>query len=177
VNIKTVLASILVLVAVSASAQMASKPSPEANKLAYFVGSWTTDGAIAQGPWGAGGKFSASGSTEWMPGNFFIVGHSDFKMPAELGGDGQSTIFMGFDTERNVYTYDAFSSQGRRETAKGTLAADAWTWTSSQTYGGQEIQQRRTIKILSPTSYTMKFEVSMDGVDWMPFMDCKATKK
>jgi len=34
-----------------------------------------------------------------------------------------------------------------------------------------------TIKTLSPTSYTMKFEISMDGKTWMPFMDAKVTKK
>ncbi len=176
-NLKTVLASILVLIAVSASAQMPSKPGPEVNKLAYFVGSWTNDGTVAQGPWGAGGKFSAFSTTEWMPGNFFTVGHSDFKMPPELGGDGQSTVLMGYDTEKNVYTYDAFSSLGRHEVSKGTFATDTWTWTSSQTYGGQEIQQRMTLKILSPTAYTMKFEISMDGTNWMPFMEGKVTKK
>jgi hypothetical protein len=34
-----------------------------------------------------------------------------------------------------------------------------------------------TIKTLSPTSYTMKFEVSIDGTNWMTFMEGKATKK
>ena len=33
------------------------------------------------------------------------------------------------------------------------------------------------LKVLTPTSYTMKFEVSMDGTNWMTFMDGKATKK
>jgi len=34
-----------------------------------------------------------------------------------------------------------------------------------------------TIKVLSPTSYSMKFEISMDGTTWTTFMDGKATKK
>jgi hypothetical protein len=34
-----------------------------------------------------------------------------------------------------------------------------------------------TIKMLTPTSYSVKFEVSMDGTNWMTFMDAKATKK
>ena len=34
-----------------------------------------------------------------------------------------------------------------------------------------------TIKTLSPTSYTMKFEISMDGKNWSPFMEAKTTKK
>ncbi len=84
---------------------------------------------------------------------------------------------MGYDTDSNSYTYDAFNSQGRREVSKGALRGDTWTWKSSQTYGGQEIKQKMTIKVLTPASYSMKFEVSMDGTNWSTFMDAKATKK
>ena len=112
-----------------------------------------------------------------MPGNFFLQGHADFKMPTEVGGEGKETSIMGYDTDENVYTYDAFNSQGRREVSKGTVSGDTWTWTSTQNYGGQEIKQRMTIKVLSPTSYTLKFEISMDETNWMTFMEGKATKK
>ena len=84
---------------------------------------------------------------------------------------------MGYDTDENVYTFSGFSSQGRREISKGTVNGDTWTWTSSAKYGGQEFKQKMTVKILSPTSYAMKFETSMDGTNWMTFMDGKATKK
>jgi uncharacterized protein DUF1579 len=167
----------LVLAAASAWAQMAPKPGQEVKKLDYFVGTWTTEGTISQGPWGAGGKFTSNDTTEWMDGNFFVVGHASFKMPPELGGDGKATSFMGYDTDQNVYTYNEFNSQGRREISKGSLSGDTWTWTSSQNYGGQDIQQKMTIKMLTPASYSLKFEVSMDGTNWMTFMDAKATKK
>lgn len=124
-----------------------------------------------------GGKFSATGTSEWMDGNFFLASHGDFKMPAELGGDGKETSFMGYDTTENVYTFDSFNSQGRREHSTGTVSGDTWTWNSSQNYAGQDIKQKMTLKIVSPTSYTMKFDVSIDGTNWMPFMDAKITKK
>lgn len=168
--------SFLLLVA-SATAQMGAKPGPELKKLDYFVGTWTTDGTIAQGPWGMGGKFSSTDTTEWMPGGFFVVGHADFKMPPELGGDGKATSFMGYDTDENVYTFDEFNSQGRREVSKGTLKDDTWTWNSSQNYAGQDIKQKLTLKIVSPTSYNLKFEISIDGTTWIPFMEGKVTKK
>jgi hypothetical protein len=167
----------LLLLAASATAQMATKPGPELKKLDYFIGSWTTEGIIGQGPWGMGGKFSSTDTTEWMPGNFFAVGHADFKMPPELGGDGKATSFMGYDTDENVYTYDSFNSQGRREISKGTFKDDTWTWNSSQNYAGQEIKTKLTLKIVSPTAYNMKLEVSVDGTTWIPFMDGKVTKK
>jgi len=156
---------------------MSVKPGPEVKKLDYFVGTWTTEGTIAQGPWGAGGKFSSTETSEWMDGNFFLVSHGDFKMPPEIGGDGKDTSIMGYDTDENVYTFDSFNSQGRRERSKGTLSGDSWTWTSSQVYGGQDIKQKMTLKTVSPTSYMMKFEISMDGTNWMPFMEAKITKK
>jgi hypothetical protein len=176
VDLKRILISTLILAA-SAFAQMAPKPGPEVKKLDYFVGTWTVEGTIGQGPWGAGGKFTSTDTSEWMPGNYFLVRHSDFKMPPELGGDGKATAFMGYQTDQNRYTYDAFNSQGRREVSKGTVSGDGWTWTSTQSYGGQEVQQKRTIKVLSPASYGIKFEVSLDGTNWMTFLDAKATKK
>ena len=172
--LKALLTSILL--AAAAVAQMAPAPGPELKKLDYFAGSWTAEGTISPGPWGAGGKFTSTGSAEWSMGNFFLVGHDDFKMPAELGGDGKGMRILGYDAERNVYTSDSYNSQGRRDIAEGTLSGDTWTWKSSHTYSGQEIQERSTIKIVSPTSYTMKYEVSMDGTNWVPFMDAKATK-
>jgi hypothetical protein len=174
---KAILVSVLVLFSAVAWAQMAPKPGAEVKKLDYFVGSWTVDGTVAAGPWGAGGKFSSTDTTEWMPGSFFIEGHVDFKMPPEVGGEGKAISYMGYDTDENVYTYDEFNSQGRREVSKGTVSGDTWTWTSTQTYSGQEIKQKMTIKVLTPTSYNMKFEISMDGTNWMTFMEGKATKK
>jgi hypothetical protein len=177
VNRKFAVTAFLLFITAFAWPQMSVKPGPEVKKLDYFVGTWTTEGTIAQGPWGAGGKFSSTETSEWMDGNFFLVSHGDFKMPPEIGGDGKDTSIMGYDTDENVYTFDSFNSQGRRERSKGTLSGDSWTWTSSQVYGGQDIKQKMTLKTVSPTSYMMKFEISMDGTNWMPFMEAKITKK
>ena len=168
---------VLILIAVAATAQMGNPPGPEVKKLDYFAGTWTTEGTVAPGPWGGGGKFTATETVEWMSGNFFLQGRSDFQMPAEVGGGGKEVMFLGYDTDQNTYTHDSFNSMGRHETSKGTLSGDTWTWTSSANYGGQAIQQKLTIKVLSPTSYSTKFEVSLDGKSWMTFMEGKATKK
>jgi hypothetical protein len=176
-NRKALFLAASLLVAVSAWAQMDTKPGPEVKKLDYFVGTWTTEGTVAQGPWGAGGKFSSTNTTEWMPGNFFIVGHSDSKMPAEVGGDSKEISYIGYDVNQNTYTFDSFSSQGRHEVSKGSVTGDTWLWTSEANYGGQDIKQKMTIKILSPTSHSIKFEISLDGTTWMTFMEGKATKK
>jgi hypothetical protein len=177
VNRRTALIPFLMLIAVSAVAQMGGPPGPEVKKLDYFVGTWTSDGNIAQGPWGMGGKFTGSGTTEWLPGNFFVKTQAESQMPAEIGGDSKTVTIMGYDTQQNTYTSDRFSSLGQHETSKGALSGDTWTWTSTSNYGGIEVQGKMTIKTVSPTSYTFKYEISLDGKNWMPFMDGKATKK
>lgn len=161
----------------ASTAQIGAKPCPEVKKLGYFVGTWITKGTIAQGPWGAGGKFAWMETTEWMSGNFFVIGHWDFKMPPELGGDGKEIFIMGYDTNQSVYTFDAFSSQGRHQVSRGTIKDETWIWTGEATYDGQHVQQKMTMKILSPTSYSLRFDVSVDGVNWMMFMEGQARKK
>jgi len=153
------------------------KPCPELKKLGYFVGKWITHGTIAPGPWGAGGRFSWRETTKWMAGKFFLVGHWDFKMPAEMGGNGKELFLIGYDTRDGVYTFDAFSSQGLHQVSKGTCTGDTWTWTSEGLQDGRPVQQKMTMQTFSCTSYTLAFEVSMDGATWLPFMEGKATKK
>jgi hypothetical protein len=94
------------------------EPVPEIKKLGYFVGNWSTFGTITPGPWGPGGKFCWTETTNWMTGRFFLVGHWDFQMPAKMGGDGEELFVIGYDTRRNVYTFDAFSSQGLHQVSK-----------------------------------------------------------
>jgi len=153
------------------------KPGAEVKKLDYFVGTWTSEGTVAQGPWGAGGKFTFTETAEWMPGNFFVEARADIKMPPEMGGDNKAISYMGYDVDQNTYTRDEFTAQGRHDVSKGTVTGDTWTFASSATYGGQEVKQRMTIKVVSPASHTMKFEVSMDGTNWMTVMEGKATKQ
>lgn len=155
---------ILVFSSVAAVAQMGPPtPAPELKKLDYFAGTWTSEATIAQGPWGAGGKFTDSLSLEWMKGNFFLVGHSDFSLPAEMGGAGTEVAVLGYDSDKKVYTEERFDSNGRHVVSTGTLNGDTWTWTSENTYGGMVIDSRLTLKVVSPTSYTSKYEISADG--------------
>jgi len=176
-NRKAIFVVAVALFSFAAWAQNAPKPGAEVKKLDYFAGTWTVEGTIPQGPWGAGGKFSSTDTSEWMEGSFFVVSHSDFKMPSELGGDGKETAIMGYDTQLNLYTYDAFNSQGQHASSKGTISGDTWTWTSEANHDGQDVKQKMTMKVLSPSSYSVKVEVSMDGTTWMTVMEAKATKK
>ena len=99
-------------------------------------------------------------------------------MPAELGGTGTSLTVLGYDADKKIYTEERFDSTGRHVVATGTLNGDTLTWVGENNYGGRTIQSRFTIKMILPTSYTLKYEISADGgANWLPFWEGKAKKK
>lgn len=159
----------------SIQAQMMAPPAPELKKLDFMSGNWTAEGTINPSPGMPGGKFAETSQAEWMDGNYFLVEHSDGDFGAM--GKAKELAVMGYDADRKVYTYHAFSSTGENESATGTVDGDTWTWTSDEHMGGMTMKGRYTMKVLSPTSYTMKFELSQDGTNWMTAMEGKATKK
>jgi hypothetical protein len=164
----------MLLFSVAAVAQMGPpKPGPELKKLDYFLGTWTSDGDMKPGPMGPGGKFTSTGHGEWMDGGFFLVIHSDFKSGM---GNSTGTAYMGYDPQEKVYTYDEFNSMGENIHSKGAVDGDTWSWSNDMKMGQQTMKAHYTMKALSPTSYTFKFEVSSDGSKWDTVMDGKATK-
>jgi hypothetical protein len=170
-SIIVVFLSLLFAFAAQAQMQM-PKPGPEHKKLDYFLGTWSTDGDMKPGPMGPGGKFTGTSHDEWMDGGFFIVIHSDMKMPM---GTGTGLAVMGYNADQKKYTYHEFNSMGEAEAATGTVDGDTWTWTDENKMNGNVVHGRYTMKILSPTSYTFKYEVSQDG-NWTTVMDGKTTK-
>jgi Protein of unknown function (DUF1579) len=164
------------LAAISSRAQMGPlTPAPELKQLDFMSGDWTTEGTINPGPGMPGGKFSSTSHAEWMQGNFFLVEHSDMDMAGM--GKMKELAILGYDPDRKVYTYTAFNSMGEAENSTGTVNGDTWTWTSDEHMAGTTMKGRFTMKVLSPTSYNMKFELSQDGSNWMTAMEGKATKK
>jgi hypothetical protein len=90
-------------------------------------------------------------------------------------GEGSEISVLGFDPKAKVYTYESFSSQGEHEIATGKVEGDTWTWNSVDS--GQPFKWRYSQKILSNTSFSSKFELSMDGSTWTTVMESKSVKK
>ena len=173
---RTFAALLVTLLVATAFAQMGPpKPGPELRKLDYFVGNWSVEGNEKPGPMGAGGPLTMQMEAKWMDGGFFVVLNSSFK--SATSGTGTGLSVMGYDPREKVYTYQEFNSMGESFGAKGAVDGDTWTWTSELKMGPQTMKAHYIEKILSPTSYEFKFEVSPDGTDWMTVVDGKATKK
>jgi hypothetical protein len=171
----TIALSLVLLLSVGAAfAQGPPTPAPELKKLDFMVGSWTSDVEMKPGPMGPGGKMTGTSHAEWMDGKFFLVSHGTFE---GFMGKGVETSLMGYDTNKKMYTYDAFNSMGEHDSSLGSVDGDNWTWTSDMDMGGMKMKGRFTMKILSPASYTFKYEMSQDGSSWTTVMEGKATKK
>jgi hypothetical protein len=162
------------LLATMASAQLEmQKPGPEHKKLDYFTGNWTCDGEFPSSPMGPGGKMTMGEDAKWMDGGFFVVTNTNFKSASM--GNGTGLAFLGYDADEKKYTYNEFNSMGEATVSKGTVDGDTWTWIGDMKQPAGK--GRFTEKILSPTSYMFKFEMSTDGSTWKNFMDGKCTKK
>jgi hypothetical protein len=148
------------------------KPGPEQARLKYFVGDWKTEGDMKASPMGPGGKFSST-DHNMMLGDFFLVLHSDGTSPM---GNAKSVSFISFDPKEKMYVYDGYDSMGMHDISKGNVSGDTWTYTSDMDMGGKTMHGRFTLKEVSPTSFTMKYDMSADGNTWNTFMEATATK-
>jgi len=150
------------------------KPAPELRKLDYFAGTWRAQGEVKPGPMGPGGKFTGTNKVRCMDGGFFLVTHSEFNGAM---GQGTETAYMGYDSNDKMYTYYSFNTLGEADHAKGKLEGDTWTWLSETRMGPQTIKGRLTLKMLSATAYSFKFETSTNGNTWNTLLQGRDTKK
>lgn len=172
-NLGMILAAWLVLAMAALAQTEMPKPGPEHKKLDMFTGSWTIDGDMKPGAMGPGGAVTETEKCEWMEGGFFLVCHAQFQSAM---GKGSGISLMGYSADDKVYTYREFNSFGEFMDSKGSVDGDTWTWTGEEKMGGTVMKGRFIMKIVSPTSYTFKSEMSEDGTKWMMVMDGKATK-
>lgn len=172
-SLAAVLAPLLLVLPAFAQAPQMPQPAPELKKLDFFVGTWKVDADMKPSQFGPGGKLSSTDHIEWMQGNFFLLIHTSF---TSAMGSGIELGVMGYDSANKVFTYTSFNSVGEHETATGTFDGSTWTWNSEQT-SAPGAKWRYTQKILSPTSYSIKFEMSPNGGALSTVMEGTATKQ
>lgn len=173
-RLAVVLAVLLAVGLVMAQAPKAPKPGPDHKRLGYFVGKWTNEGDMKASPFGPAGKFTATETWEWYTGGFAIVGNSMGTM-AGLG-EMKGMSMMAYNPETKVYSYSAINSMGETDYSTGTVKGKVWNWTGDSKKGGKSIKGTFTITEVSPTSYTYKYDASIDGGPMQTIMTGKCTK-
>ncbi len=151
------------------------KPTPEHERLRYFVGNWTTEGEMKASPMGPGGRITSTDRCEWFEGRFAVVCHSTGKTPM---GPSKSIGILGYSAEEKVYTYYGVdnSAMVMASVPRGTVQDGTWTYTDEATMGGQKIKTRVTITELSPSAYTFRMEMQGPDGNWASLMEAKSTK-
>jgi hypothetical protein len=150
------------------------KPGPEVQKMAYYVGTWKSEGeAKKASSFGPAGKFSSTDTCEWFVGGFHVVCRGEGTGPA---GKRTALDILAYDAEAKAYTYYGISSLGENGGAKGSLTGSTWTWLWDGKAAGKPVKYRYTEVQVSPTAYTFKAEESVAGGPWTVIEEGKATK-
>lgn len=175
---KSLLSSVLVMLLASASALWSQtapqprKPSAELQKEGdYFVGNWKFTGETKPSQFGVGGqKFDASERLEWLPGGFFLMARS------YEGEKWSGLTIIGYDEDKKVFTHTSYTSTGKVEVMTGTSQGDTELWTGDVSVHGTPAKQRFTIKKVTPTLYTFKFEIARESNNWALVYEGQAVK-
>jgi uncharacterized protein DUF1579 len=151
------------------------KPGPEHKKLGYFVGKWTADVEIKPNAFMPGGKMTSQDTCEWFEGGFAVICRSAGKSPM---GPTKSIGIMGYSAEEKIYTYYGLdnSPMVMASVPRGTVQGGTWVYDDETKMGGKSVKSRYTIKEMSPTSYTFKWETMGDDGAWQTVMEGKSTK-
>jgi len=153
----------------------APQPSPEQQKLGYFVGDWTSKGDVRTNPFMPAGPFTSTDHCEWFEGGFSVVCHTDGKGPM---GAMKGIGIMGYSTEEKVYTYYGLDSSPMAMTTvpRGKVTGKDWVYDDESTMGGKKIKNRYTMTELSPTEYTFRWQMAGEDGAWTTVMEGKSTK-
>lgn len=147
-------------------------PGPEHRKLAYFAGTWASEGDMKPSPFGPGGKFTYTQTCDWFDGKFALVCQSEGKMQA---GSVKTLSIMSWDPAAKTYTYFETNSLGQSLFSRGTVEGDTWTWNNEIKMNGKPVNARFTLKQVSPDLATYKFEMGSDETMKL-MMDGKQTR-
>jgi hypothetical protein len=148
-------------------------PTPEHQKMGYFAGDWKMQGTTKISPNTPGAPFTSTEHGEWVSGGFFLETHSSMH---SVMGDVRGVRVLEYNPADKVYTYNAYNSLGEHQMATGHILDNIWTWTSEAQMNGVIAKGRYTITVVSPASYTFKYETLTQTGSWTTVMEGKATR-
>lgn len=152
----------------------APKPGPEHEKLGFFVGKWHSEGDIKASAFGPAGKYTFTETSEWLPGKFAVLCHSEGYM---MGGDYRGLSVMSFDTADSSYVYFETNNWGENVYSHGAVQGDTWTWSNESKMNGQPVRTRFILKQASADSATYSFAMAMGTSELTTIMEGKQTRQ
>jgi hypothetical protein len=147
-----------------AAAVQPPKPGPEHQKLAAFVGNWTSEGVCTENPLMPAEKWSSKIKNEWFPGNFAVVRHLDQK--GSVTGEFVALEIVTYDDQAKAYTWYGIDSTGWNAMAKGSISKDVLTVKWPATIKGKAYKVRGILKGLGADKLLWSMDYSEDGKTW-----------
>ena len=169
---ETLAVLIVISVAFAGQSPTTPRPSQEQQKLAVFLGKWNMEGQTQASPYGPAGKVTSVETFAWLPGNFFMEHHWDWK---QAGTNIIGMEIIGYDAAGKTYTSRLFDNFGNSGANKGTANGNTWTWTADSVVAGKPLKERGTV-IMTGDTLTSKWEYSTDGSKWLPNFEVKGTR-
>jgi hypothetical protein len=136
------------------------KPGPEIQRLGSMVGTWKTD----------------DGETvtyEWFDGGFSMIGH------VENSDKSTELRIITYDPDAKTYSQYRITSTrpGGTLSTGGTVSGNTEVWPVVDKTDCEESAECRFIIVQdTPTSFTAKFQVSMNGGPWTVTFATKGVK-
>jgi hypothetical protein len=142
----------------------AAKPTPQVQKLGYYVGTWTGHGETKGGPFGRAGRLSSHQICSWFAGGFQVICRGEERGPT---GIRQFLNILAYDETTKAYTEYSISNRGDAEYDKGgTWVGNRLTFLINEDAGGKPAKFRYSETHVSPSMYTYRAEVALGGKPW-----------
>jgi len=168
-----VLLCLLVICLATAVHAQPPKPNPELKKLQAYLGHWTVEGEVKQGPQGPGTKFKGTYDGQMTLGGFFFQGQM-----RDSKGVLQGIDYFGYDAATKNFVVDSHLVEGVRISQVGSVSGNTFSWTGkASTPTGEQISIRERDAFTPDfTSFTITVESSPDGKTWVHVFEGKYTK-
>ncbi len=166
-KIKPILVTLLLVAALNAPASAVRPPTPdnELDKLSAFVGHWTLSGELKDAATGKTTmKLSSDLTCNWSANHGFLLCDQIIHLP-----DGTQNDFSVYTYSEKDHAYQFFGiTRGNKDarTTKLTIDGNLWTYFSSDTSGGKNVQYRTTNRFTTASKVEWHSEYSEDGTHW-----------
>ena len=135
------------------------------------MGKWTVEGEMKANEFVPAGKTVSTETCTLGPGGFYVESRAEGgQLPTRLA-------IVAYDSHAKVYTSYYANSVGLVGTATGSVDGNTWTWMEEDKFAGNAIKGRTTVTMLSPTQYTMKYEMADEKGGYTTIVEGKATKE